>query len=106
MNGRVTDTQGAVVAGAKISVVNQESHARSESLSGLDGYYNIPFLAPAAYTISIEAAGFKRNVREGVRLSINDRVTVDATLELGDSFNDSQNQGDNPVRHELFFLEE
>ena len=83
LNGRVTDTQGAVVPGAKISVVNQESHARTETVTGPDGFYNIPFLAPAAYTISVEAPGFKHYTREGVRLSVNDRVTVDATLELG-----------------------
>ncbi|MCU1260776.1 MAG: hypothetical protein JWO80_3661 [Bryobacterales bacterium] len=83
LNGRVTDSQGAVVAGAKISVVNQESQARSETVTGSDGFYNIPFLAPAAYTISVESSGFKRYLREGVRLSINDRVTVDAVLEVG-----------------------
>jgi hypothetical protein len=79
----VTDSQGAVVPGAKISVVNQESHSRTDTVSGPDGFYNVPFLAPAAYTITIESPSFKRYVREGVRLSVNDRATVDATLELG-----------------------
>src|SRR5437016_13608345 len=83
LNGRVTDIQGAVVPSAKISVTNQESESRTETVSGPDGFYNIPFLAPSAYTIVIEAAGFKRYIREGVRLSANDRVTVDARLELG-----------------------
>ncbi len=37
----------------------------------------------AAYTISIESAGFKRYVREGVRLNANDCVTVKAALKVG-----------------------
>jgi len=83
LTGRVTDTQGAVVPGAKIVVLDLESQAKSETVSGSDGFFSIPFLAPAAYTISIESAGFKRYVREGVRLNANDRVTVDAALEVG-----------------------
>jgi hypothetical protein len=83
LSGRVTDAQGGVIAAAKITAVNQESRGRSETVSGPDGFYNLPFLAPAAYTISIESSGFKRYVRDGVRLNANDRVTVDAALELG-----------------------
>ena len=41
LNGRVIDTQGAVVPGAKISVVNQESQARTETVAGPNGFYNI-----------------------------------------------------------------
>lgn len=83
LNGRVTDSQGAVVASAKVAAVNQESQSRTETMTGADGFYDIPFLAPAAYTITIESPGFKRYIREGVRLSANDRVAVDAVLELG-----------------------
>jgi hypothetical protein len=83
LSGRVTDTQGAVVPAARITLLNQESQSKTETVSGPDGFYNVPFLAPAAYTIYVENAGFKRYVREGVRLNANDRVTVDAILELG-----------------------
>jgi hypothetical protein len=83
LNGRVTDSQGAVVPGAKIIVVNQESQARTETVSGADGFYNIPFLAPGAYSITVESPSFKRYVRDGVHLSLNDRVTVDVALEVG-----------------------
>ena len=83
LSGRVTDWQGGVVAAATITAVNQDSKGRSETVSGPDGYYNLPFLAPAAYTITVEGSGFKKYVREGVRLAANERVTVDAVLELG-----------------------
>jgi len=83
LSGRVTDTQGAVVPSAKILALDVDSQAKTETVSGSDGFYSIPFLAPAAYTIFIESVGFKRYVREGVRLNANDRVTVDAALEVG-----------------------
>lgn len=83
LSGRVTDAQGAILAGARIILVNQESQARTDTVSGTDGFYNLPFLQPAVYTITVEAPNFKRSVREGVRLSANDRVTVDVRLDLG-----------------------
>src|SRR5262245_302075 len=83
LGGRVMDAQGAIVPGAKISVVNQESRSRTETVSGPDGFYIVPFLAPGLYTITIESPSFKRSVREGIRLSVNDRATVDAMLEVG-----------------------
>src|SRR5437764_11305292 len=55
LSGRVTDAQGAVLAGTRIVLVNQESQARTETVSGADGFYNIPFLTPAAYTITVES---------------------------------------------------
>src|SRR4051812_22270174 len=83
LSGQITDKQGGAVATAKITVVDQDSQARTDTVSGTDGFYDIPFLAPATYTITVERPGFKRYSRAGVRLSANDRTTVDAVLETG-----------------------
>jgi len=83
LSGQITDKQGGVVPAAKIAVVNQESKARTDTVSGSDGFYNLPFLAPATYSVAVESPGFKRYVREGVRLGANERATVDAVLEIG-----------------------
>src|SRR4030095_10669558 len=50
---------------------------------GADGLYSVPFLVPGLYRLTVEAAGFKRYVNEGVQISTNERVAVDVRLEVG-----------------------
>jgi len=83
MSGVVVDAQGAVVAEAKIAATQTQTSANFQTLSGSDGQYTLPFLPPGDYRIVVEAPGFKRFVREGVRISTNERITLDVTLEVG-----------------------
>jgi hypothetical protein len=83
ISGRVVDAQNAVIAMAKISAVQVETGARTETVTSADGQYTLPFLPPGSYTISAEAPGFKRYVREGFQVSTNDRITLDIALEVG-----------------------
>jgi len=81
--GRVLDAQEAAVAGVKITATQTETGAKSETISGTDGLYTIPFLAPGTYKIEAESAGFKRYVRNGIQVSTNTRVALDIALEVG-----------------------
>jgi hypothetical protein len=81
--GTVTDSTGARVVGAKVTVVNTETSFTSESVTSAEGDYYIPYLSPGSYRISIEAAGFKRYVRDGVVLRTNETPRLDVQLEVG-----------------------
>ncbi len=83
LNGLVTDPTGAAVLGAKIKATNIERNAVSEAVSNDSGRYTIPFLIPGKYRVEVEAAGFKKYVRDGMELQINSRVGLDIRLELG-----------------------
>jgi hypothetical protein len=83
LNGLVTDPTGAAVIGAKVKATNIERNAISETVSNDRGRYTIPFLIPGKYTVEVEAAGFKKYVRDGMELQINSRVGLDIRLELG-----------------------
>ncbi|MGH9675132.1 MAG: carboxypeptidase regulatory-like domain-containing protein, partial [Bryobacteraceae bacterium] len=83
ITGRVVDAQQGVVVGAKISATNADTGARFETVTGGDGQYTLPFLQPGEYRITAEAQGFKRYIREGVRVVTNDRRALDINLELG-----------------------
>src|SRR5215213_8858946 len=48
-----------------------------------DGEYNILFLTPGTYTLTVELSGFKKMVREGLEVRIGDKLAVDATLDVG-----------------------
>ncbi len=67
----------------RISVTLVSTGSRSNTTTGPDGLYTIPFLAPGAYRVEAEAQGFKKYVREGVELSAGERQGLDIKLEIG-----------------------
>ncbi len=83
LSGRVTDATGAVVAGAKVETRAVATGAISVTNTNGDGDYQIPFLTPGEYVITVERQGFQRAVREGVKLQVAERGVVDVTLSVG-----------------------
>src|SRR5436190_24228623 len=53
------------------------------SVTNQDGYYYVPYLRPGTYTLSIEATGFKKAVRDGLELRTNDEPRIDDKLDVG-----------------------
>src|SRR5689334_8678022 len=80
--GNVTDSTGAVVAGAKVAVINPETTATLATLTTAEGTYQVPYLAPGTYTVTVEAAGFKRYVREGLVVRTGEVPRIDVQLEV------------------------
>ena len=81
--GRVSDPTGAVVAGAGIRATNIATGVSALAQSNNSGNYTLPYLLPGTYTIHAEMAGFKKLVREGIELRVNDTVEVNLELSLG-----------------------
>lgn len=81
--GTVTDSTGAVHVGAKVSAVNVATSFVTETLTTPEGSYYAPYLAPGNYRLTVEAAGFKRYVREGIVLRTGETPRVDVMLEVG-----------------------
>jgi carboxypeptidase family protein len=81
--GRVVDASNAVVPSAAITVTNTATNTSVNTQTGADGSYLVPFLIPGFYRVTAEAAGFKKAVREGIEVRVQDRLTVDLTLQVG-----------------------
>lgn len=47
------------------------------------GAYSAPLLLAGRYDLTVEAAGFKKFIRNNIELNVNDRLTVDVRLEVG-----------------------
>ena len=77
LSGRVLDQQQAVVPGAKIHAVESETGAKFQTVTNADGTYVLPFLPPGPYSVTAEAAGFKRYVNTKVRVTTNEREQID-----------------------------
>ena len=81
--GTITDNSGAVMSGVKVSVVNTETSFTSETVTSAEGAYQVPYLAPGTYRITIESPGFKRYLREGVQIRTGEVPRIDVQLEVG-----------------------
>ena len=57
--GTITDNSGAVMSGVKVTVVNAETSFTSETVTSADGAYQVPYLAPGIYRITIEVSRFQ-----------------------------------------------
>lgn len=69
--GTVTDSSGAIIAGAKVTARNLGNQFVSAGETNSSGSYYIPNLASGNYEIAVEAQGFKRYVQGGLILRIN-----------------------------------
>ena len=84
ISGVVKDAQQAVVAGAKVVLVNQQQGGARETTTATDGGFVFTPLQPGAYTLTVEAAGFKKFEQKELRLSASDRLLLpDIVLAVG-----------------------
>ncbi|MBI4908752.1 MAG: TonB-dependent receptor [Acidobacteria bacterium] len=83
ISGTINDPTGAAVAGAEIEVRNSETNTILRGVTNATGNYQVPFLAPGNYIVSVTVAGFKKVERQNVRISTNATTTLDFTLEVG-----------------------
>ena len=60
ITGTVTDATGAVLPGALVSVVNDETRQKIEGRTNDDGIFLISFVPPGSYSFSVEAQSFRR----------------------------------------------
>src|SRR5436305_5051172 len=81
--GTVKDSSGSVVAGAKVKVVNTETSFLTETTTQADGGYYVPYLTPGNYRLTVDAAGFKQTVRDGLTMRSAEVPRVDIVLEVG-----------------------
>jgi hypothetical protein len=83
LGGTVTDTSGAAIANAAVTLTNLETNSMRETVSGVDGVYDFREIAPGNYRLTVEAPGFKKYVRPSITLQVNLPATIDAKLEVG-----------------------
>src|SRR5579864_4552574 len=86
ISGLVQDPQGAVVAGAKVTLTNEAQGAASarQLSTGPEGTYVFSPVLPGQYTLDVEASGFKKVTQQHIVMNVNDRLGLPLiTLEVG-----------------------
>ena len=83
VTGLVTDTAGAVVPNASVTLKNKATNVETTATTDSSGYYTFASVPLGAYTVTVERQGFKRVVLEEVKLEVGQKARVDAALEVG-----------------------
>jgi len=81
--GTVTDTSGAVVAGAKVTARNTNTGLERTTQTSADGSYSIPELPLGTYSVTISQTGFQTSVASGVVVDVATERRVDTKLKTG-----------------------
>jgi hypothetical protein len=83
IQGLVTDASGAAVPGAQVIVTNIATNQAFRTETTTDGRYQAPNLAVGEYSVTVERPGFRRAVRSGLQLQVDQRAQVDVQLDIG-----------------------
>src|SRR6266851_8478822 len=81
--GVVTDSSGAAVASANVTIKNVATGVERNVPTNDDGVYVAPNLVPGGYEVRIDATGFSSTVVSDIVLSVGERREINVTLKLG-----------------------
>jgi hypothetical protein len=83
LTGSATDPGGLNVAGATVTLVNTSTGAERTAVSNSSGVFDFQALQPGRYTISVDAAGFRKAVARDIVVSVGSASQVNIPLEVG-----------------------
>lgn len=83
LSGIVTDTTGALVANASITIRNTDTGGVRNLKSNADGLYSAPNLNPGNYEVKVSAPGFSSTLQKGIVLTVSAEQTFSPVLTVG-----------------------
>ena len=81
----VSDTTGAAVVDAKVTVTNEGTNVSQSTSSSSEGTYEFPNLLTGSYTVTVEKDGFKKYIGKRVSVAASQVADVGVKLELGET---------------------
>jgi hypothetical protein len=83
IDGSVTDQTGAVMTGAKVTIIDVARGVSRSLVADSAGQYTAPSLTPGQYTVRVEAPGFKNAERTDILVGVGQAIRVDLQLQPG-----------------------
>ena len=81
--GTIVDTSGNVVPHANVTLTNIETNEVRTAVTNDHGYYLLPLLPPANYSLAIAVQGFNKFIQSNIHLNVGDALTINASLQIG-----------------------
>lgn len=84
LSGTTADAQGAVVAGAIVTITNPATGQKRQTTTNGDGFFTFAQLAPGTYTVTATQSGFAEANIQNIVLNINDQRSLQIELQAGE----------------------
>ncbi len=84
LDGRVVDSSGAAVPGARVTVENQATNVKLTTTTSTEGRFYQRYLQPATYRVTVEKQGFDKYIESGILLDVEQTVSLTVALKVGD----------------------
>src|SRR5215471_21201485 len=97
LSGTVTDTSGAAVVGAQLTLTNKAQQFEQKFISNDRGEYTFRNLTPGTYDLSITMAGFQKSVQTDIVLTLNQSGHADVTMKAGAATETVNVEGENTL---------
>ena len=97
ITGLVQDSSGAFLPNATVTLTDSEKGLKYSAKTDSSGRYLLRALPPSAYSIRIEAAGFRSEIQNGIVLDVNQNLTLNASLRVGTAGETVEVTGQAPV---------
>ncbi|MGC1492718.1 MAG: carboxypeptidase-like regulatory domain-containing protein, partial [Candidatus Acidiferrum sp.] len=97
IRGTISDPSGASVTAARVTLFNEATRSAREVQSGANGEYLFLEVPVGSYEVDVTQAGFKKFVRRGIALDLDQVVSVDITMQLGTASESVEVTGAPPV---------
>jgi hypothetical protein len=81
--GTVTDPSGAAIHGAKVAILNTDTNSAINTETNGEGYFTSPPLIVGNYEVDVEQTGFKKEIRRGIVLQVDQHAQVNVQLQVG-----------------------
>ncbi len=95
--GVVSDTSGAVIPSASITITNTATGVKTTTQTNNEGLYVFPYVQPGVYDVSASATGFEAVKKPGVTVHVTERVQVSFNLKIGSTRQTVTVQGAAPL---------
>jgi len=82
ITGEITDPNGAVIQGAKVTLISKDTKQTSNYVSDGNGYYSFRNVLPGTYQLSITASGFAQYTQESILVRVGYPIRQDVQLKL------------------------
>ena len=83
ISGQVTDSTGAAIPGAKVTIENLATHVQRVLTTNSEGTYSDPNVDPGLYSVRVEMKNFKASVRDRVQVEVANDIKLDFQLSPG-----------------------
>jgi hypothetical protein len=84
ISGRVTDMSGGILPGVDVTVTQTATGTTRAAVTNETGIYSFPNLPLGPYRLEAALPGFRKFVQQDIVLQINNNLTIDATMQVGD----------------------